>query len=290
MPEQDDSIRRLNRRNRKERIESSGDLFPPDDVPSLPPLDLSFLPNNDAQDIADLTSLPSGLVSRPLTVSPTEERYPPLAPAPKRDAMPASLSVALHPPLPTAKATGVLRYNLLTVLCLLGSLVMCAVYSAVWIDPYSPLNPAPPEAVYVIVTATPEAFVIVPPTANPETDTLAKFPYQLISTGVLYLANANGRDCEWASVGGSVTEANGTALNGYRITITGDDLTNTVFTGGALTFGEGGYEFPLGGAPQAKELSVQLFSPQGAPLSDPVSVTTRATCEENVVLVSFIGR
>jgi hypothetical protein len=104
---------------------------------------------------------------------------------------------------------------------------------------------------------------------------------------VSYIANQNGRGCEWQSIGGTVTQPDGSALNGYRVRVTGEGVDSTVFSGAAQLFGAGGYEFPLASAPTTQLLLVQLFSPEGAPLSDLVAVETRATCEENVVLLNF---
>lgn len=283
---QDDPIRRVNQRGRKERIESSGELFPPDDAPNLPMLDLSALPEvDDAQDLAELASLPMGLIARPLPITPEAERFPPLVPPSPKDSAPAPAARACQAEAPRP----MWAYHLITWLSLAASLAMCGVYTAIWLNPYSALNPAPPPTPYIIVTATPASVVIVTPTLAGVDSAPSKYPFRLIEAGIAYVPNGNGRACAWASIGGTVTRSDGTPLNGYRITITTATTSDTVFSGGALTFGAGGYEYPIASAPQANAYSVQLFSPQGAPLSDVVRVETRATCEENVALVSFVG-
>jgi hypothetical protein len=282
---QDDPIRRVNQRGRKERIESSGDPFPPDDAPDLPALDLSALPQlDDAQDLAELASLPMGLIARPLPITPEEERFPPIAPTLAEPSPPAPI----RPPVAPA-VRPMWAYHLITWLSLVASLAVCGVYTAIWLNPYSALNPAPPPTPYIIITATPASVVIVTPTLAPADSAPSKYPFRLIEAGIAYVPNGNGRACAWASIGGTVTRTDGTPLNGYRITIRTATTSDTVFSGGALTFGAGGYEYPIASAPQANAYSVQLFSPQGAPLSDEVRVETRATCEENVALVSFVG-
>jgi hypothetical protein len=67
-----------------------------------------------------------------------------------------------------------------------------------------------------------------------------------------------------------------------------DTLDETVFSGPATNFGAGGFELPLIGTPKQAEFTVQLFSPQDEPLSEPITVTTRADCESNVVVINFV--
>ncbi|MCU0515189.1 MAG: hypothetical protein MUE40_21760, partial [Anaerolineae bacterium] len=162
-------------------------------------------------------------------------------------------------------------------------------YSIIWQEPQSYLNPFPPEVRYVFVTATPAAAVAQPTPTFPAAATpLPLFPFILRDGAALYIANSNGQGCAWSSIAGSITDAAGSALNGYRVRVTAASFDETVFSGAALTFGPGGYELPLGSAPQPGDYVVQLFSPQGAPLSDAVAVSTRADCAANVVLVNFV--
>ena len=60
----------------------------------------------------------------------------------------------------------------------------------------------------------------------------------------------------------SVADVGGQPLNGYRVRITSPEdasLDESVFSGSTLTFGAGGFELPLGGAPQ-EESNVALVS------------------------------
>lgn len=293
-------FRRLNRHERKEKIEQKGELFPlNDDTPSpappqseqgarVPLLDLSDLPNDDPQALAELASFPSGLIARPLKIAPPEERYPPLEPVVVPE------TPTLTTPLPIVQAEKVNRentlgYHLITAFFLVLTTVTCGIYALIWSNPHTPINPLPPPTTFIIITATPIEFIapVVAPTQ--ESTQIAKFPFQLANEP-LYVANANGRGCEWASLAGNVLDKDGNALNGYRVRVIGEAMNQTVFSGATLAWGAGGYELPLGNAPVAKSFTVQLFSPQDAPLSDPIAIETRATCEQNVVLINFVAR
>jgi hypothetical protein len=315
MPD-DSSFRRLGRKNRKTEIKSSGALFPVSDADDAdnenenapvsvspvasaiaiekpePPTpektmpDLSALDNND-DDLAFLSALPQGLVARPLNIAPPEHRYPPLAPTIKAETqptLPASLPVQ-----PQASPSRRRLYNLITLLATFGTIALVVVYSLIWQDPQTLLNPLPPPIVYIQVTATP--LPATPVTFSSDTQAVptpdSAYPFGVTATGVTYIANANGRACEWASIAGVVTGKDGSALNGYRVRFIADAFDETVFSGASLTYGAGGFELPLGNAPVQKIYQVQLFSPQGAPLSVPNEVQTQANCDQNVAIVNF---
>jgi hypothetical protein len=289
-----------------------------DDI-QLPPPDFSLLPDDDNEALATLSEATDAV--RPVRVTPSGERYPPLPMDKVGSSSEEVLDRAGSVPTQGIHATGTKRnigtslpadaplrvptkhnaknpYRWVTRLAWLGTFFLCAFYSIVWIEPQSVLNPFPPEIVYVYVTATPQTMAVpdTPLTNNTTTDILdnapdspdSLYPFVLSEDGVLYIANSNGRACEWSSIGGAVFGNDGTPLNGYRVRVTDvDDLRETVFTGATLAFGDGGFEFPIGGAPIEATYNVQLFSPQDAPLSDVISVTTRANCDENVAVVTF---
>ncbi|GAB1422722.1 hypothetical protein MASR2M15_29610 [Anaerolineales bacterium] len=54
---------------------------------------------------------------------------------------------------------------------------------------------------------------------------------------------------------------NGQALDRFAIRISSDDFSEKVFSGSSATFGNGGYEFPIGEAP--KQLSSSYNSLAG---------------------------
>jgi hypothetical protein len=286
------NVRRYGSQDRKDYLPPTQPKFPPPE-PALPTPDFdALIPDVDQAALASLAALPQDVL-RPIVIAPPEERYPPLpdqvkavAPA-KPPTKPATQSKRPRPTTPRRRWNGL--YNFITLLALVGCLALVGIYTIIWNEPQSWLNPFPPPIEYVQITATPAENGATSPTSQPAEPTIVPiisgYPFSVVST--LYVANANISGCNWASIAGSVVDAQGAALNGYRVRITGAGVEEVVFSGAALTFGAGGFELPLGNAPQSGDFAVQLFSPQGAPLSEPHLVTTRATCEENVTLVNF---
>lgn len=272
--------RRLRRTDRKHEIKAEPDFLNRESADDLP--DLTML-SSDQEDVAQLSSLPDGLVARSLKITPPEQRYPPVSPPPEPPrTRPVKTAVSAAPVPPRARRP----WNLLTLLMLLATVGVWATVAAIWQDPYSLLNPLPPPIVRVFVTAT-----FLPPTPGlaatvappPAVSGVAGMP-----AGVQYRSNANGRGCDWASIAGTVTTPTGSPLVGYRVQITGETVTATAFSGTASAFGESGFELSLGATPLADSYLVQLVSPEGNPLSDLVAVETRATCEENVAVLDFV--
>lgn len=277
-------FRRLRRDERKADIKGDRDFLKKDLPPDLP--DLSLLAGDD-EDVAQLAAMPEGLVARPLTIAPPEERYPPTeAPRRARPIAPVPIASSIAP-VPRPR----IGLNLLTLVLLLGSVGVWMAVASIWQDPYSLLNPLPPPIVRVFITAT-----FLPPTPTLATTPLSGSvvsdgaAFGLSAAGVQYRANTNGRGCEWASIGGTVTAADDSALVGYRVQITGESVNSTAFSGTAAAFGAGGFEFSLGAAPLASSYLVQLLSPDGTPLSELVAVETRAACEEAIAVVNFRAR
>jgi len=252
---------------------------------------LSQLPDADADALENLSQLSPDDV-RPLVITPPEERFPPLN-LDQRAAPPPQ--PAAEPPPPSNR-----RKNLAAIMGLIGVVVVGIWYALIWMNPQSALNPLPPVTPFMVVTATPggapaaaqiEATPVpvnTPQLSQPEPQPDALFPFILAETGVIYIANENGMGCDWMSIAGSVTGMDGVPLDGYGIRVTGDNLNERIFSGSTQTFGAGGFELPLGGAPQAGTFGVQLFTAQGAPLSDVYTVETRADCESNVAIINFL--
>ncbi len=168
-------------------------------------------------------------------------------------------------------------------------------------NPYSSLNPFPPfTPLPIVITAT-----FLPPTEAPagtaaptatftpvaiESDSQSPTPFSfaLASAQPVYAPNANDKGCNWSSIAGTVTDGKGTALDGYRVHITGNGVDETVFSGATLTFGAGGFELFLNGTPQEQAYTVQLSDPQSHPLSPEYTVTTKASCDQNVAVLQFV--
>jgi hypothetical protein len=294
MNEQNDkNLRRLGRREQKDKLQSPQPLFPQDEASSDSDLDLESLslPDTDAEAIRMLSGL-QGEVKAP-KITPPEERYPPLRPvaeAPRRSKpVPA-------PKAEVAKSEPTAFYNLMTILILLGMVAFIAWFVQVWIDPQSSWNPLPPATPFIEVTATPNGLVIATPDDSGQifvviTDTPASVtesPYPFIVQDILYAPNSNDLGCNWWSIAGTVRDKDGAAMNGLRIRITGNELNESVFSGASQAFGAGGFELPLVGTPQEASFSVQLLSAQEAPLSEVLTISTRADCDANVTIVNFV--
>ncbi|XWX03283.1 hypothetical protein VZO05_12305 [Aggregatilineales bacterium SYSU G02658] len=275
----DRPFRRLRRADRKREIKADRSFLKQDMPDDLP--DLSMLTADDTQDVEQLAAIPEGVIARPLKIAPPEERFPPIAPPdepPAAAALPAAPRARPQPP----RRTGL---NLLTLGLLLATAALWLGVAQIWQDPYHWLNPLPPPRVLVVVTAT-----FLPPTATPNLPPTPEgslaFPFAL-AQGVTYRANDNERACEWASIAGSVVDASGVGLTGYRVQIVGEAGSTTVFSGTAAAFGAGGFEFQLGDAPVEAAFLVQLLGFDGQPLSDVIALQTRPTCDENVALLRF---
>ena len=299
MSENDKSVRRVGRQDRKEHIEPVSSLFPegeaesPSETPDSAPTDetpdfLALLPDENPDEGLDLLANLPPRVLRPNAITPAEERFPPTAPprtAPK--ARPAPKQPASPPAKPRRRGL----YNLITLLAILGIFAAVGFFAVLWVDPYSSLNPFPRATPFVYVTSTPGSALLAPTfveTSPPVPLVIDSAGYQfLVPDAILYAPNGNGLGCAWGSIAGSVTASDGSPLNGYRVRVMGSDLDEVTFSGAAGTFGPGGYEMPLGSVPQTQEYTVQLFSPQDAPLSPAYPVTTQASCEQNVTVVNF---
>lgn len=299
-------IQRHNAKSRKESLPKSGALFSDDaaaDDASREPLDLDRLPlpDVDTEAIQSLSQL-QGEVRAPVIV-PKAERFPPTKPRIAQTPPEPPKQTPIPPP-PRKPAYGL---NILTLLAFVGMGGLLLWFAMIWQNPQTMLNPFPPPTPFIQVTTTPmgmlaadqlptpnaDGQIIIIATETPAqiataTDDAPPAPPFAVLDDVVYVPNGNGLGCNWSSIAGTVTDVAGNALNGYRIRITGADVNETVFSGAALTFGPGGFELPLLNTPQEAEYTLQLLSPQGAPVSEPLVVMTRADCDGNVLIVNFV--
>ena len=289
--EQSTGFRRVSRKDRKRKLESRGPLIPPE--PDEPTPEELFAPPELRPEV------PPATVIEP----PPAERFPPVKLEDE------NVGVVDHAPTTTAipKPRSTFLPNLVALVFFIASIILLVVFTIIFFNPYTPLNPFPPftpipiliTATFLPPTETPPPTETLPPTAGP-TPTFtpipiqelspgaSAFPFTAANNGAVFVPNGNDKGCDWSSIAGSVTDVNGAPLNGYGIHISGENLDETVFTGSAATFGPGGFELFLNGAPQVGTYTIQLQSPQGDLLSDKYTITTRATCTENVAVVSFL--
>jgi hypothetical protein len=140
-------------------------------------------------------------------------------------------------------------------------------------------------------TSTP--FSLVPPTKTPKPSATPKAPFsatlQTVESTVIHPDLA----CNWAGIGGTVVDVNGSHVVGtvvvLRGTLDGKTMEQQTVTGINKEYGQSGFEFVIGSAPIASKntLYVQLVDLQNIPLSDPVYITTSSDCTKNLVLVRF---
>ncbi|MEZ4669167.1 MAG: hypothetical protein R3E39_14765 [Anaerolineae bacterium] len=279
-------VRRFGRKDRKRSLERRHSLFLPDDEQvQIIPEDVDTPATAVVEEVEEIAGeqLPLGEDAAPvhLTKAPV---------APK--------SQSVH-----SGKRGRFLPNLLALLFLLATLGAVGVFATITANPYSPLNPFPPfTPIPVVITAT-----FLPPTFTPQptsaptatftplppdtfTNNPSSFVFQLATGDAIYAPNANEKGCNWSSIAGTVTDRSGTPLNGYRIHVIGNDLDEAVFSGTALTFGQGGFELFLNGTPQANTYQIQLEDPTGVAASQIYSVSTQGGCDQNVAILNFVGQ
>ena len=143
-------------------------------------------------------------------------------------------------------------------------------------------------------TSTP--FSLVPPTRTlkPLTATATpKAPFSATTQQVESTIIHPELACNWAGIGGTVVDTNGSPIIGMvvvlRGTLDGRSVEQQTVTGINKEYGPSGFEFVLGSTPVETKntLYVQLVDLQNIPLSDQVYVTTSSDCAKNLVLVRF---
>jgi len=311
------SVQRITKSNRKDVIPPTAPLFMPgenektEEEINLPPPDLSVLGDDDGNALNMLASLSEDEV-RPVRVTPQAERFPPLAPT-EAESLQSTATSAQPTQLANKRQANAGFYNFITFLSIIGIIGFIIAFVIIWQEPRSYLNPFPPEVRYQVVTATPQSIIMATPQLNatpaliaqatsPAVDASADndlsdsplaiatlvpdFPFVQQGNDI-FIANTNGEACNWASIAGIVINQTGSPLNGFRVRITTDAYSETVFTGANQTFGEGGYEFIIAQAPTVDDFTVQLLSPQSVELSPAISITTRNDCDGNVAIINF---
>lgn len=219
-------------------------------------------------------------------------------------------------------------HDIIAVMFMVATIGLMVVFVTIWRDPWSSLNPLPPATTFVEVSWTPDmaalsvyfadqtataqaqnaplvtnntpsapnivtspqnATPIVIPALDTPTGTIS---FTISEAGVLYIPNANGRGCNWSSIGGTVTDQAGQPLNGYAIQIIDIEeptrLNVVVTSGSSLNFGVGGFELALGSTPRIRSYRIQLFDNANNAVSEPFQIFTREECDQNVAVVNFI--
>jgi hypothetical protein len=136
-------------------------------------------------------------------------------------------------------------------------------------------------------------FSLVPPTRTPRPTNTPRAPFTASLSNVESTVVHPELACNWAGIGGTVVDNNGSQVIGtvvvLRGSLNGNQIEQQTVSGINKEYGQSGFEFVLGNAPIAtnKTLYVQLVDQSNLPLSDPIYVTTSADCTKNLVLVRF---
>lgn len=169
----------------------------------------------------------------------------------------------------------------------------------------------PPTATKTVIppTATKTA---VPPTATkttvPPTATKTSIPPTPTSTAIsaiyivqpatpVFMGNYvhTAEACAWQGVAGQVFDATGKPLTNLIIKVSGKwngkDVSLVGITGmvSGLPYGPGSYEIVLGNQAltTVDQLQIQVFKADQTPLTTPLSFSTSADCNKNLVIINF---
>ncbi len=260
----------------------------------------------------------------------TSQRYPPLSfSTPKEE--PSAPPPKPHPvPLPTGRkyrfGYGKWYHDIIALIFMIGTIGLAVAIVTIWRDPWSPINPLPPATTFIEVSWTPDLDalaryyadqtatfqapnpsnitpsasngvtipqqnmtpIVIQPLDTPTGDK----PFTISNSGVLYIPNSNGRDCNWSSIAGTVTGLSNEPLDGYAVQIVDIEdptrLNVVVNSGSSLNLGAGGFELALGSTPRIRSYRVQLFDSANNAVSEPFQIFTREECDQNVAVVNFV--
>ncbi len=92
------------------------------------------------------------------------------------------------------------------------------------------------------------------------------------------------------AVGGTVLDINGAPVsNGqYQVHVWDSGIDARVPVGGAPAYGPSGFEQFLFDAPRIQDHNIQLETTNGTAVSQVYRIQTRASCNQNLVLIGFV--
>lgn len=154
-------------------------------------------------------------------------------------------------------------------------------------SPAPTLPPATP-------TRTPTPTPTDTPTPGPSptvTRTRAPFPYTKTDDSPFYLQNfANTAGCNWMGIAGEVLNLQGQPVPSgqFRVHIWDSGVDARVSVGGAPAYGPSGWEQFLFDSPTVRDYNVQLETAGGTAVSQVYRVQSRASCNQNLVILNFV--
>jgi hypothetical protein len=143
-------------------------------------------------------------------------------------------------------------------------------------------------------TRTPTATATETATPGPSpttTNTRSPFLFTKSDHSPFYLQNfANSAGCNWMGIAGEVLDMdrNPVASGRFRVHIWESGIDERVPVGGAPAYGPSGWEQFLFDSPVVRDYSVQLETTNGTAVSQVYRVTSRASCNQNLVRLDFV--
>ena len=143
-------------------------------------------------------------------------------------------------------------------------------------------------------TRTPTPTPTDTPTPGPSptvTNTRSPFPFTKSLDSPTYLQNfANNAGCNWLGIAGEVfdLEGNPVATGAYRVHIWDNGIDVRVTPGEASAYGPSGYEQFLFDSPRIQDHNIQLETANGTAVSQVYRVTTRSSCNQNLLYFIFV--
>lgn len=139
-------------------------------------------------------------------------------------------------------------------------------------------------------TNTPTETPIGPtPTSSP---TRSAFPFTKTDNSPFYLQNyANNAGCQWLGIAGEVLDLNRNPVppGSYRVHVWGPGIGDRYLDVGTATdYSPSGWEQFVNDSPVVRDYNLQLETPNGTAVSQVYTVTTRASCNQNLVRFDFV--
>lgn len=113
-------------------------------------------------------------------------------------------------------------------------------------------------------------------------------PLPFTASEIRYESNAGQDGCQWMSIAGTITGMDGEPLPALAVELSGENYRSVQFSGSALAWGAGGFEFQLGFTPHADAYTLRVLGPTGGSVSEAIDITTGDTCQTNVAIVDLI--
>jgi hypothetical protein len=142
-------------------------------------------------------------------------------------------------------------------------------------------------------TPTPTPTETATPGPSPTvTNTRSPFLFTKSDQSPFYLQNfANNAGCDWMGIAGEVLDLNRNPVGQgqFRVHVWESGVDGRVPVGGAPAYGPSGWEQFLGfDSPVVRDYSVQLETANGTAVSQVYRVTSRASCNQNLIRLDFV--